>query len=204
MATPSLRFLFSARGPALVAVFAAAFLVTGGAVAATFNLQASGEVSGANYSSVSFNGSLVDGTATGVATFTGYAGGTLEVRATCIRIGPEGTGTFAIVTGPVTSGPLLGQQVVFGLIDNGDASLDRISGVFGLPAGADCTNTGLAVQATFTSGTGVAMTMPPPPPPVPTSKDECKLDGWQRFGRFANQGDCVAFVETNGSNEPKG
>jgi hypothetical protein len=201
MATQSLRFLFMAL---LVAVVAAAFLVTGGAAAATLNLQASGEVSGANYTSVSFNGSLVDGTAAGVASFTGYAGETLEVQTTCIRVGPEGTGTFAIVTGPVISGPLLGQQVVFGLIDYGDASLDRISGVFPVSGGADCTNTGLAVQATFTSGTGVAITSPPPPPPLPTSMDECKEGGWERFGRFANQGDCVAFVATNGTNESKG
>jgi hypothetical protein len=32
--------------------------------------------------------------------------------------------------------------------------------------------------------------------PLPTTKDECKNDGWRSFGgAFANQGQCVAFVE---------
>jgi len=39
---------------------------------------------------------------------------------------------------------------------------------------------------------------------VPTTKDECKEDGWQAFGIFKNQGDCVSFVATNGKNPPNG
>jgi hypothetical protein len=31
-------------------------------------------------------------------------------------------------------------------------------------------------------------------PPLPTSKDQCKQGGWQAFGVFKNQGDCVSFV----------
>jgi hypothetical protein len=37
---------------------------------------------------------------------------------------------------------------------------------------------------------------------VPTSKDECKNGGWQDFGVFKNQGDCVSFVATGGKNSP--
>jgi len=39
-------------------------------------------------------------------------------------------------------------------------------------------------------------------PPLPTSKDQCKNGGWQTFGIFKNQGDCVSFVATHGKNPP--
>jgi hypothetical protein len=39
-------------------------------------------------------------------------------------------------------------------------------------------------------------------PPRPTSADQCKKDGWQAYGIFKNQGDCVSFVATNGKNQP--
>jgi hypothetical protein len=41
-------------------------------------------------------------------------------------------------------------------------------------------------------------------PALPTSKDQCKNGGWQDFGIFKNQGDCVSFVETGGKNPPDG
>jgi hypothetical protein len=37
---------------------------------------------------------------------------------------------------------------------------------------------------------------------LPTSKNQCKKNGWQEFGVFKNQGDCVAFVATVGKNPP--
>lgn len=37
---------------------------------------------------------------------------------------------------------------------------------------------------------------------MPTTKDQCKKDGWQSFGIFKNQGDCVSFVATGGKNGP--
>jgi hypothetical protein len=43
---------------------------------------------------------------------------------------------------------------------------------------------------------------PPPPPPLPTNKDQCKKGGWQSYGVFKNQGDCVSFVATGGKNLP--
>jgi hypothetical protein len=36
----------------------------------------------------------------------------------------------------------------------------------------------------------------------PTSKDECKNGGFERFGIFKNQGDCVSYVATDGGNQP--
>lgn len=39
-------------------------------------------------------------------------------------------------------------------------------------------------------------------PPLPTSKDQCKNGGWQTFGVFKSQGDCVSFVATTERNGP--
>ena len=39
-----------------------------------------------------------------------------------------------------------------------------------------------------------------PQPSLPTTKDQCKSGGWQAFGVFRNQGDCVSFVATKGKN----
>jgi hypothetical protein len=41
-------------------------------------------------------------------------------------------------------------------------------------------------------------------PALPTSKDDCKNAGWQVYGVFKNQGDCVSFVATGGKNPPAG
>ena len=35
---------------------------------------------------------------------------------------------------------------------------------------------------------------------LPTTKDECKNGGFERFGIFKNQGDCVSYVATGGGN----
>jgi hypothetical protein len=45
---------------------------------------------------------------------------------------------------------------------------------------------------------------PTPTPTLPTSKEQCKKGGWQTFGVFKNQGDCVSFVATAGKNPPDG
>lgn len=41
-------------------------------------------------------------------------------------------------------------------------------------------------------------------PALPTSPDQCKNGGWQTFGIFKNQGDCVSYVATGGKNPPNG
>jgi hypothetical protein len=38
----------------------------------------------------------------------------------------------------------------------------------------------------------------------PITTAECKNGGWQAYGVFKNQGDCVSWVATNGRNEPAG
>jgi hypothetical protein len=37
---------------------------------------------------------------------------------------------------------------------------------------------------------------------LPANKDQCKNGGWQSYGVFKNQGDCVSFVATGGKNPP--
>jgi hypothetical protein len=39
---------------------------------------------------------------------------------------------------------------------------------------------------------------------LPTTTAECKNGGWETFGIFKNQGDCVSFVATGGKNQPAG
>ena len=39
---------------------------------------------------------------------------------------------------------------------------------------------------------------------LPSSKEECKNGGWRNFEAFRNQGDCVSFVATRGTNPPSG
>jgi hypothetical protein len=39
---------------------------------------------------------------------------------------------------------------------------------------------------------------------LPTSKEQCKDGGWQAFGVFKDQGDCVSYVATGGKNPPNG
>ena len=44
----------------------------------------------------------------------------------------------------------------------------------------------------------------PTQPQLPTSKDQCKNGGWQAYGVFKNQGDCVSYVASGGKNRPTG
>ena len=58
------------------------------------------------------------------------------------------------------------------------------------PAGGINTDGGFDLQLAFTGG------------PVPVDKDSCKNGGWQQFGWFKNQGDCVSYFATKGKNGP--
>lgn len=37
---------------------------------------------------------------------------------------------------------------------------------------------------------------------LPSDANQCKKGGWETFGVFTNQGDCVSFIATGGKNEP--
>lgn len=58
------------------------------------------------------------------------------------------------------------------------------------------TTTATTVSTTTTTTTAVRN--------LPTSKDQCKKGGWAGFGVFKNQGDCVSYVATGGTNPPDG
>lgn len=41
--------------------------------------------------------------------------------------------------------------------------------------------------------------------PMPTTKEQCKPDGWKRYGTtFRNQGDCVSYIATRAKHQPAG
>jgi hypothetical protein len=62
----------------------------------------------------------------------------------------------------------------------------------------------VTVSSPFSATQSINLDCVPDPPPLPTSKDQCKNGGWQSFGVFKNQGDCVSFVATGGKNPPAG
>ena len=61
-------------------------------------------------------------------------------------------------------------------------------------------------------GTAAGQVPPPPPPPPPiflplselTTTQQCFGGGWQKFGVFKNQGDCVSYVASKHKNQPAG
>jgi hypothetical protein len=60
----------------------------------------------------------------------------------------------------------------------------------------------LADPAGATLTENFVSTLSQPTPVAPTNKDQCKNGGWQNYPQFKNQGDCVSFVATGGSNPP--
>ncbi len=48
----------------------------------------------------------------------------------------------------------------------------------------------------------VATIIVSPPSLLPTRIDQCKAGGWEQYGVFKNQGDCVSYVTTDGRNQP--
>jgi hypothetical protein len=123
--------------------------------------------------------------------------------------------TFTLATPiAVTAGDLIGLRV-----DGPFMCQQPILDATGSPSAAD--TVGFSFGATPVNGTalmsvvpgfqlniaaGVEVTInPPPPPPTPTSANQCKHGGWQGLTDtngtlFKNQGDCVSFVATNGTN----
>lgn len=41
-----------------------------------------------------------------------------------------------------------------------------------------------------------------PAPEMPSNKDDCKKGGWEAYGVFKNQGDCVSYVASGNRNQP--
>jgi hypothetical protein len=132
---------------------------------------------------------------------------------------PGGLRTFTLAT-PLTvaagdllgvrvDGPFLCQSLVLGA-DTFPSTLDS----FGLNVGPATVVGGSItiaspIQYAQSYQLNIAATLdvaaPPPTITVPTSTDQCKKGGWQGMGDatgklFKNQGDCVSFVATGGTN----
>jgi hypothetical protein len=118
---------------------------------------------------------------------------------TCLSVtGPDqGAGTS---TAPTTA-TLKFQSSNEGLVevtvvDNGGNGADQFAFAFG-GSPTDC-STPATSFVTLSPGRAVVFDAPV----LPTSKDQCKDGGWQSFGVFKNQGDCVSFVASHGKNPP--
>jgi hypothetical protein len=90
-----------------------------------------------------------------------------------------GTTWFALGAGPT---------VIAGSGDLGFAANDCTPGPFNYVYFGD--NSG-SVDVTVTTAAR-----------TPTTTSQCKSGGWQAYGVFKNQGDCVSFVATGGRNTP--
>jgi hypothetical protein len=125
---------------------------------------------------------------------------------------PQGTVNAIAVTCLNASGNQATIGLANGLLlfveDNDGADTDRLGAVTDLlapitvcPDPAVLLLTGLSIgPVTITNGDITVVDAKP----FPTSKDQCKNGGWQTYGIFKNQGDCVSFVATGGKNPPRG
>jgi hypothetical protein len=123
----------------------------------------------------------------------------------------DGTATFTITTvdTTVTGTEQVSGGEVFCLEDGGFTSKfeTTFSATIAGPSGAfhDEGTWGGFVNTDSGFGGSFVSTLPNGPTPLlPTSKDQCKNGGWQSFGAFKNQGDCVSFVASGGRNQPAG
>jgi hypothetical protein len=127
--------------------------------------------------------------------------------------------TFQLATPiPVTAGDLIGLR-----IDGTVQCQSQILDTNLFPSGADSAgfsnfeaapavgatvfmNPSISYQLNIAASVDVTINPPPPPPTtVPTTTDQCKKGGWQGLTDtsgtlFKNQGDCVSFVVTGGTN----
>jgi hypothetical protein len=105
---------------------------------------------------------------------------------TCLHV--EGNTAIMQVNTPTFSFPVT--------IKVTDGTPDRVESA---PAGGDPCGGGVGIVFQIVASGDIVVT---DAQPFPTSKDQCKNGGWQTFGVFKNQGDCVSFVATGGRNQP--
>jgi hypothetical protein len=115
-----------------------------------------------------------------------------EFSVVCLQV----TGTTAVVGANLG---IDGGGVLFQVVDG---SPDTIAGspLLRRVQPQDCQTPPADLPQPFTSGSVVVTDAQP----LPRSKEQCKNGGWQSFGIFKNQGDCVSFVATGGRNQPSG
>ena len=140
-----------------------------------------------------------EGPTTGTFTFTrtGSTAATLDIAYTVSGtatagvdyVALSGVATFAVGESTV--------NVTVLPIDDAVAEPDETV-IVTLTAGAAYT-LGASTSATVTI---IDNDQAAPTEPPSDSKDACKQGGWEDFGVFKNQGDCVSFVATKGKNPP--
>lgn len=125
---------------------------------------------------------------------------TVSGPVTCLSVtGPDqGPGT---PTAPTTATLVLQSSneglVKVTVVDNGGNGADQFAFMTFVTSPTDC-STPATSFVTLSPGRAIVFDAPV----LPTSKDQCKDGGWQTFGVFKNQGDCVSFVATHGKNPP--
>jgi hypothetical protein len=138
--------------------------------------------------------------------------GSVAGEVSCLQV----TGNRASVGGPVTSASgdfsvFMGGAVTFTVADNSPSTPvpDAISAFSAYVAAAGPpppagTPGCLAPQGTQFAVTGDISVQDDTVGggSLPAAKQQCSDGGFSQFGVFKNQGDCVAFVATQGSNEP--
>jgi hypothetical protein len=102
---------------------------------------------------------------------------------------------------PVEAGDFLGAYTVGnwqGIVTFGSGSDLSVAVGIAQPAVGDVVTARIDVDPTTLDESANLVTLP-------TSKGQCKNGGWHKFGTtFKNQGDCVSFVATGGTNPPSG
>jgi hypothetical protein len=132
---------------------------------------------------------------TGTSTVFVLGFGSFELtRIDCLSVSGS-TATFAGPLAPNGSGFTYGKTTV---VDGGTAGAGDTYGSAGFFAPTDCSPYPEG-QPLITGDVVVHDAQP-----LPTSSDQCKNGGWQTFGVFKNQGNCVSFVATEAKNQPSG
>lgn len=110
--------------------------------------------------------------------------GALEVS--CLTVSGNRASMIVLISSPSPPAPA---GVLISVEDNDGAAEDRLAWNFVTTLPTECpvpSEVGEPILAGDITVTDAQ--------PFPTSKEQCKNGGWQTFGVFENQGDCVSFV----------
>jgi hypothetical protein len=113
------------------------------------------------------------------------------------------TGTPFRVRDTLTLGGWLPQGSVNGTALSGEGSASVDAPVVTLTGGGSCGGIGPNPGGNINSDGGFDLQLAYSGGGV-VGKDSCKSDGWQAFGVFKTQGDCVSFFASKGRNFPEG
>lgn len=130
------------------------------------------------------------------------AGGVVHVMTRGASTGSPGWDDIKTLTPLPADGPFTARIVKSG--SDLTFSIDGLAGseVVTIPGFLNNTNSRLFFGDGGPATSFDNMVVTPILPDLPDSKSQCKKGGWEDYGVFKNQGDCVSFVATNGKNPP--